>query len=182
MSTVLLVFLAALSRLLPHWPNVTAVGGLALFSGARLRKGWAFGVPLAAMAVSDLLLDFGTGRPLVTPVRIAVYASFLAAVGLGRLLRARAGLARFVGVTLGASTLFFLVTNFAGWLGGYPVLYLHTPSGLLECYTAALPFFRNEVLGDFAWVGILFGLEALARRTVPGAAAPVYLESGREAR
>lgn len=170
MSTILLVFLAALSRLIPHWPNVTAVGALALFSGARLRKGWALTVPLAAMALSDLLLDFGSGRPALTPIRIAVYGSFLASVLLGRLLRSRAGIARLVGVTLSASTLFFLVTNFAGWLGGYPVLYPHTASGLLMSYTAALPFFRNEVLGDLTWVAILFGLEALARRQALAAA------------
>ncbi len=182
MSSVLLVFLAAFSRLVPHWPNVTAVGGLALFSGARLRRGWAFGVPLLAMALSDLLIDFGSGRPVLSPVRLAVYASLLAAVALGRLLRPGAGLARFAGVTLGASTIFFLVTNFAVWLGGYPVLYPHNAAGLLLSYTAALPFFRNEVLGDLAWVGLLFGLEALARRAVPGAVAPVTLESGREER
>ena len=61
-TAVLLVLLGALSRLIPHPPNFVALGALALYSGARLPRRWAFVVPLGAMALSDLVLDFGTGR------------------------------------------------------------------------------------------------------------------------
>ncbi len=58
-STVLtgLIFAAAMSRLVPHAPNFTAVGAIALFGGATFEKRWcAVTVPLVAMVISDLLL------------------------------------------------------------------------------------------------------------------------------
>ena len=47
-TAVLLVFLGALSRLIPHPPNFVAMGALALYAGARLPRRWAIEVPLAA--------------------------------------------------------------------------------------------------------------------------------------
>ena len=162
MSSVLLVILAAFSRLVPHWPNVTAVGALALFSGARLRRGASFAIPLAAMALSDLLIDFGSGRPLLTPVRAAVYGGFAATVLLGRFLQHRSGIARLAALSLSSSVIFFAVTNLAMWVEGG--IYPRSASGLAACYVAALPFFRNEIFGDLAWTAVLFGLDALIRR------------------
>ena len=43
----------------------------------------------------------------------------------------------------------------------YTALYPKTPAGLLHCYLAALPFFRNSLVGDLCYVGLIFGsLEA----------------------
>jgi len=51
-------------------------------------------------------------------------------------------------------TLFFLVTNFAVWALG--ATYPHTPEGLMACYVAALPFYRNSLLGTTFFGGLLF--------------------------
>ena len=48
------------------------------------------------------------------------------------------------GTILASSTLFFIVTNFGVWLLGYP----NTIAGLISCYTLAIPFFLNTILGD----------------------------------
>ena len=163
MDTILLIFLAALSRLVPHVPDATAVGAIAIFSGARLPRRWgAFFIPFAAMAISDFFIDFGTGRAILTPIRIAVYASFAASMVLGRLLPARFSAARTASVALASSFSFFVVTNFAVWAssGMYP----HSPAGVFRGYAAALPFFRNDLFGTLAWTGILFAAEAVARR------------------
>jgi hypothetical protein len=45
-------------------------------------------------------------------------------------------------------------------------MYLHTPGGLIQCYVAALPFFRNSLAGDLFWTAALFGLHDLARAWV----------------
>lgn len=144
-TAVLLVLLGALSRLLPHPPNFVPLGGLALYAGARLPRRHAFGVAFASMAVSDLFIDFGTGRPVVTPIRIAVYGSFAAIVVLGRLARAARPFS-LAGWSVCGSVLFFLVTNFANWLqfDTYP----HTSAGLLLCYAAAVPWFWNTLTAD----------------------------------
>jgi len=41
-TAILLVLLGALSRLIPHPPNFVALGALALYSGARLPRRWAW--------------------------------------------------------------------------------------------------------------------------------------------
>ena len=55
---VALIFLAALSRFLPHPPNFTPVGGMALFGAAYFaRKYWAFIIPFLAIWLSNLVID-----------------------------------------------------------------------------------------------------------------------------
>ena len=180
-TAVLLVLLGAFSRLIPHPPNFAALGAVALFSGARLPRRLAFVVPFAAMALSDFVIDFGSGRAALTPVRFAVYGSFAAIVLLGRkaVSGARAAtplrLARF---SIAGSCLFFLLTNLAIWFQyrTYPT----TLGGLAACYVAAIPWFWNTLAGDLFGTAALFGLEELARRLarrrlLSAAAAPVLL-------
>jgi hypothetical protein len=45
---------------------------------------------------------------------------------------------------LSSSLLFFIITNFGVWILGYP----HTLDGLIMCYTLAIPFFVNSIIGD----------------------------------
>ncbi len=54
---------AAALRLVPHPPNFTPVGAMALFSGAYLgRRGLiAFAAPLGALLLSDAILGFYAG-------------------------------------------------------------------------------------------------------------------------
>lgn len=61
-----------------------------------------------------------------------------------------------LGSSLFSSILFFIITNFGVWAPSsnwYP----HTLNGLIECYTLAVPFFRNTILGDLGYTVILFG-------------------------
>jgi hypothetical protein len=57
--------------------------------------------------------------------------------------------------SLTGSIVFFVITNFAVWLGsGY---YPQTLSGLLTSYTLAIPFFHYTLLGDLFFNAVLFG-------------------------
>ena len=161
-TAVLLVLLGAFSRLIPHPPNFVALGALALYSGARLPRRWAWAVPIGAMTLSDVFLDVGTGRSAVSLVRVTIYATFAAIVLAGRGLRERAGTRRLAAFSLGASVLFFITSNFAEWIADpkYP----KTAAGLALCYLAAIPFFWNTVAADLLGTATLFGLDALARR------------------
>ncbi len=159
MFVVGLILAAALSRLMPHPANVTPVTALALFAAVHLDRRSAFIVPLAAMFLSDLVLGFHNEM-------MWVYGSFVAIVVIGFWLRNHRSLTATVGATLAGSVLFFLVTNFGMW-AATPSFYAHTFSGLIECYVAGIPFFRNSLLGDMAYVGVLFGLYALLEKYVP---------------
>ncbi len=171
-----MVLLAALSRLLPHPPNFTPVGALALFAGAQFRNRWAaFLAPLAALLLSDtalqLLTGLGWGSGWLAhgtgfyPGMWVVYGATAPVTAVGRLLRRHRSAPAVVGGVLTGSVLFFLVTNFAWW-ADYD-LYPHTAAGLLESYAAALPFYRWSLLGDACYGAVLFGGLARAERRYP---------------
>jgi len=161
-TAVLLVFLGAFSRLVPHPPNFVAMGAIGLYAGARLPRRWAWAVPIAAMLFSDLLLDWGTGRRAVTPVRIAVYGSFALMVFAGRRLAVHARAGRLAALSAGGAVFFFLTTNFAA--GTSMKAYPPTPAGLAEAYFLAIPWFWNTLAAELLGTAALFGLDALARR------------------
>jgi len=170
-----LILLAAVSRLLPHWPNVTAVAAMGLFAGSRLPdKRLAFILPLLALWVSDVILNnvlYGAWVDHFTlwyPGMAWVYAAFLVVVAMGVRFLRHPGVARIVGASLAASTVFFLLSNFGVWSSG--TLYPATFSGLLATYAAALPFFANTLGGDLFYCTVLFGAHAWVQaRQAPAA-------------
>lgn len=150
----LIIFTAAVSRLLPHPDNVAPIAAIALFAGARFeRKSLAFALPLLPMLLSDLVLGH--------PSKLA-YLSFALTVCLGFTLRRQAGAARVIGASLAASVLFFLVTNCVFLGSGH--MYPKTFEGLLLSYEMGIPFFRGTLLGDLFYSTLLFGGFALAER------------------
>ena len=160
-----LILGAALFRLLPHPPNFTPIGAMALFGGALFGSRMAaVGFPLLAMLLSDLLLWWAFAWPLGW-MTLVIYACIAGSVVLGLGMRGRVGFAPVVSRSLLSALLFFLVTNFAVWAGGG--LYSHDLGSLLQCYAAALPFFGNS-LAAYAVFGLaLFGGFALLQRRFP---------------
>jgi hypothetical protein len=168
-----LTALAGLLRVAPHPWNFTPIGSMALFGGARL-SGWqAWCIPIAAMAITDPIVSWMAGYPAYSSMTVVVYACLLINVFLGRtLLRTSQSLPRLASVSILASTIFYLVTNFFCWLGVPAVMYPMTTAGLVECYTSAMPFFGRTLLGDLFYAGILFTVHAaLTRQAVKGFAA-----------
>ncbi len=157
-----MILAAAASRLIPHPPNSTPVAALALFGGASFAgKRAALSMPLAGLFLSDLVLGFCT----ITPV---VYASFAAIVGLGFWLRRRQNIWRLAFASITGAALFFALTNFGVW--ALDSLYPKTWTGLVDCYTAAIPFFGNTLLSDLFYSALLFGSLALAEKRWPALA------------
>lgn len=162
---------AIVIRLLPHPWNFTPLGAMFLFSGASFgRKRESLLVPLAALLLSDFaVIHFLHGGKYgwISPW---TWAAFLLIGLIGWTLRDRLGFARVAGASIAGSVTFFLITNFGVWVSWR--LYPATWAGLGECYVAALPFFRNTLLGDLFYVALLFGsYEWLRRRRTALAAA-----------
>lgn len=137
---ILMILLAVATRLLPHPPNVAPITGIALFAAHRFNdKKLAFILPILCMIITDAVLGFHSVIPFV----------YLAIIGIS-----------FIGIfsnkintitIFKSSLLFFFISNFGVWLLGYP----NTISGFLTCYTMALPFFINTIIGDFFFYHIL---------------------------
>jgi hypothetical protein len=137
---IVFMLVAVLFRLLPHLPNFTPITAIALFGGLYFtNKSMAYLVPLFIMVLSDLFLGFYS-------ISIFVYAAFLLISFIGTQTKKPS-----VFTILLSSISFFIITNFGVWLMGYP----KTWTGFIECYTLAIPFFRNSLLGDFFYSGVM---------------------------
>ena len=168
MMIVGLILGAAMMRLLPHWPNVTPVIAMALFSGAAVRPAWIGRLlPLAALVLSDIVLGFHGIVPWV-------YGAIVMIACMGGRLKPRSRPLRIGGMAIGGSVLFFLVTNMGVWLQGG--IYPTNPGGLVACYVAALPFFLNTLASTLVSAGVLFGLLHLATTQVGAPRGPTGAE------
>lgn len=164
---LLVIFIAAVTlRLLPHPPNFTPISAIAIIGGAYLSKKWSLLLPLSIMLISDYLLLYV--HPFQNPVvnfskiyppqalfhstTLFVYLSFIISGLLGKFLCSSKKVFITLKVSLLASVQFFIITNFGVWLtvGTYP----KTLSGLIFCYTAAIPFFKNTLAGDLCYLSL----------------------------
>jgi hypothetical protein len=173
MPAYLLLVLAVLSRVLPHpdWMNFTAVGGALLYFGAR--RSWReMLAPLAALMATDYFLTvFSYHYPFRWQAYVTTWAWYLAVMALGQiLLRTRTTFLRVAaGVVLGPTS-FWVVSNYAVWVAGD--MYPQTMSGLVACYVAALPFYRNDLISTAIVACLAFGVPVLVRRMSRAHAVP----------
>lgn len=144
-----MIFVAFISRLIPHPPDFSPLAAIALFGGAGFAsKRAAFLVPFAGLLLSDLVLGFYS----ITSV---VYASFALIVCLGFWTRRNPSAIRIACAAIASAILFFVITNFGEWaIAG---LYPKTAAGLAECYAAAIAFFKNTLLSNLLYSALLFG-------------------------
>ena len=156
-----------------HIPNFAPVAALALFAGYYFRSAAvAIAVPLCVMLISDQVIG-GYSWPLA----VTVYAMLGIPVALRSLLRRNVSfqataesrstsklwlrnVGSIFGCCLGASLLFFFVTNLAVWQ--FTSIYERSMAGLLQCFVSAIPFFRYTLMGDLSFATALFGGYALA--------------------
>jgi hypothetical protein len=171
-SLSLIILLAAFSRLIPHPPNFAPIGAMALFGTAYFsRKYLALLIPILGMWMSDIFLnnvvygEYFEGFVLFYQGFYWTYGAFILIGLLGFILLKKVKVQTVLLGSLSASILFFLVSNFGVWFSG--TMYPKDFSGLMACYTAAIPFFKNTLMGDLVYCGVLFGSFELAQRKIP---------------
>ena len=144
----------------PEW-CFTPTAAAAIFAGWYFsRRAVAVLVPIAILAVSDLLLPAYDS----TAVMIITYAVMTLPVWFGRMLRGRPTFGqvawRLAACGFVPAVVFYLVTNFAVW--AFQSDYEKSFAGLVECYWAAVPFFRWMLAGDLFYLAVLVACVALA--------------------
>ena len=157
---VVLFGLAMYVRLTDHPANFTPLAAIALFAGMYLPKKWAVILPISILFLSDLFLGFYDWK-----LALVVYSCFILVGVVGILVRKRKNVLNILSATLGVSLIFFMATNFAVW--SFSSWYPHTLEGLILNYTLAIPFFRNTLLSNLFFVGVLFGAYELVRLKLP---------------
>lgn len=192
---LLLVFAAVVYRvttgLLIHsgasWlSNFTPVAAIALCSAAYFPTKYKFSVPLLTLFISDAILNFRYGAPLLDPEILIRYAA-LALVGyIGVLLQSRVSLKTLLPASIVGSTLFYVITNAFSWLSDTG--YEKTFAGLIQSLTVGLPqysatptwmFFRNSLVSDlvFTWLFVVCMTVGRSMGTSRGSAAPQFRDS-----
>jgi len=165
-----IIFAAAFTRIIPHMPNFSPMEAITLFAAAHFARRWqVFVIPFAAMWLSSLFIDnviYAANHPHFVWMYPGFHWQYLgygliALLGLGLFNRA-VNFTRVAIGALGASFIFFLVSNFGVWVAG--TLYAHNVAGLLACYIAAIPFYTGTILGSAFYSLVLFGGYALLER------------------
>jgi hypothetical protein len=172
----ILILVAAISRIInaeTHWYNFGPMVAISLFSGAILKnKAYAYILPLAAYFISDLYLELVHHNGFYGISQSFVYGGMALVVLLGTFMK-KVNVLKVVGFSIGGSLLFWIVSNFGVFLGGYWGTGLQ---GLATTYLMALPFytkdgvstelFFNAFAGDLIFSGVLFGAYAVLKNRV----------------
>ncbi|MEM7017111.1 MAG: DUF6580 family putative transport protein [Pseudomonadota bacterium] len=169
---ILVIFAVAFIRILPQPLNFSPLAAVALFGAAHFAKRWqALLIPIAAIWLSDLFVNNVIYAHYYNGF-VLFYEGFYWQYG-AYLLVALAGIALYrneistktvlVGA-LGSGILFFLVSNFGVWAGS--TMYSKDLAGLLSCYAAGIPFYKNTLMGDVFYTVTLFGGYYLLQRNV----------------
>ena len=164
----LLIIGGAFSRLITVLPNFSVLESVALFSGAILvSKYRAILIPLVMMYFSDLIINNTVARQYFAQEGFIWFSkymiwniiSIIGIVILGSYILKKVTVGRFIGGVLGATLVFFLISNFGHWIS--TTTYPKNLTGLGACYVAGIPFLKNSLLGNFFFASILFGSYAL---------------------
>ena len=135
------------------------VGASLLFFGSRMPRKH-FWIPAALLIGSDVYLNLRVYQLPFTLDQIVMWSWYLVPCFIGFFIRDRIKPLNVFGAGLGTGVGFFLTSNFAVWAFGN-IAYAKNLSGLLLCYTKALPFFRNGIISDVLFSLVFFGIGAL---------------------
>ncbi len=126
-----------------------------LFFGAKMPRKQMW-IPLTLFMASDVILTRLVYHYPFTLDQFVIWAWYLGAIGIGTLLHKNDNLVRVAGASLAGSVSFFLISNLAVFFSWN--MYPKTWAGLVQCYTLALPFFRNGVIADMVFALTFFSV------------------------
>lgn len=151
---LLLIMMAAI-RWFPHPWNVSPNMALAIVAGMYLKGSARYLVPILVILIGDIGLAFTNGYGLanfeITPLSIATAAAIVCASTV-----AKNSLPKAAVLSIGGTSLFFILSNFLVWYSSN--MYPHTREGLELCFTLAMPFYRNALVGDLAFTVAMVGI------------------------
>ena len=148
---------------------------MALFAGSVSKdKRFAFLFPVLSLFISDLLYQFlySQGLSTIKGFYSGQWQNYLLIASItviGFFINKNRISQIFIGSLAGA-IYFFLISNLMVWIGGgwdinnqpYPRSF----SGLMLCYSEALPFFKWSVLSTLLFNGVFFGSFYLLGKSV----------------
>jgi hypothetical protein len=158
MLAYVFVVLAIAVRFMPHPWMFTPLTASLLYFGARgpRRFLWA---PVMLLAASDVVLTKWFWHYQINWDQLVIWAWYVAVLMLGTKLRENKKPLWIMASALGSSVAFYLLSNFAVW-AAYN-MYPKTLTGLVACYTLAIPFFKPSLIGDLLFTAGMFAVPVL---------------------
>jgi len=159
---IALILFASFTRIIPHMPNFTPIGAMALFGGAYLsNKYYAFIIPILSLWLSDLIINnfifsYYNDFTWFYPGFLWQYGSFIIIILIGFVFLKKISFKNVFITSLSSSLLFFVITNFGVWISG--TMYTMDLNGLIACYLLAIPFYKGTLLGFMCYSAFLFGV------------------------
>jgi hypothetical protein len=123
------------------------------------QKDMSFLLPLAALFISDLFIQglYSIGEfdyPGIYSGQWKNYLILMTAVLIGWGLKGKKISRLFAGAFV-APTIFFLISNFMVWAASTEVMYPKSFGGLLLCYEAGLPFYKNALIATMLFLPVI---------------------------
>jgi len=170
---IALIAVAAITRIISfemQWFNLAPITAVGLFAGSVIKeKKYAFLFAVLAQLAGDIYIQLFTSWQGFYGIDQAfVYISLLAVTALGFLMTRRNAL-NVLGFSLAASVLFFIISNLGVWVAiqtGKADLFHYGKgmTGLVNTFIAAIPFYKNTLIGTVAGSVALFGLYNLLEK------------------
>jgi len=158
--TVLLIALTTICKILfgadLNWSGFSPIIAIALFSGMIIKeKNMSFLLPLLSLLISDIVIEILHRQGLFDYAGFYSdqwknYLILLACTLIGWGLRGRSYTSIVAGAFI-APIAFFLISNLNVWMGPYS-LYSKDFNGLMDCYIAGLPFYKNALIATLLFL------------------------------
>ncbi|MFI5155206.1 MAG: DUF6580 family putative transport protein [Chitinophagales bacterium] len=165
-SFVLLVFVAALYRVIPGRPyGFAPQWAMAIFAGAVIKdRKFALIIPVLSMFFSDMFYQilYSSGLSDMQGFYEGQWQNYIlfgSLTFIGFLVK-KINLVNVLLAAIAAPTAYFILSNlilWAGWSGTRGLGRPKTWDGLILCYNDALPFYRTSLISTLVFSGILFG-------------------------
>ena len=147
----------------PDLSNFSPIMALAFCSGVYFQRRWLWIIPVAALLLSDLYINYyyATTYRYEWTLRdnLIRIACFGVGLGLGLVVAKRRSWMGLLGGLLGSSVVFYLATNTAAWK--VDPAYAGTWAGWVQAmtvghpqYPSTLSFYRNTLASDLFFTGV----------------------------
>jgi hypothetical protein len=140
--------------------GITPMFAIALFAGMVFKKKeWLFLFPIVSLFVSDLIiqglyLSNQFDYPGIYGGQWKNYVILLISALLGWTLQAKS-YKSLLAASVASPTVFFLASNFFVWTNSTEAVYSKSLVGLINCYEAGLPFYRNSLIATLVFLPLV---------------------------
>lgn len=160
--------------------NFSPFYSICLFGAAfMVQRRSVFLLMLGSWLAGDIAIGlvYGNWKFAFYPNQVFVYFAYALMIAVGFYLRKHRDWGSIFATGLVGACVFFAVSNFGEWALGGGVVYPHNWGGLMKCYAAAIPFFRNSVISMAFFLPVLFSGLAV-KSAAPEPAADLAVQAG----